>query len=234
MAARWGIVINSPPERAPVSVDVGRALREGVERALSRNGLTFVAFVYVLAVLGWAVAGTASGLFLATSGLGTLAGPQAETPALSPSPSATAVAVVGLLLVAAAVVAAGLRTFVTADTGGIPAGRFTRNYPRMVANLAVGWVVQTALVGGIGLLIWLLAIGGVLGLLSGGGWAVAGLVTLALAALLVVPALLLVEALYFWYVFVVVEDRGFVGAFRGSWTAVKGNRPSLFALGVLV
>lgn len=34
--------------------------------------------------------------------------------------------------------------------------------------------------------------------------------------------------------FVVVEDRGFVDAFRGSWRAVEGNRVSLFVLGLLV
>lgn len=217
-----------------MSIDVGRVLREGVERTLSRNGLTFAALGYVVAVLGWAVTGSLPGLFLSTGGLGPLAGPGAQTPAVELPPSATVAAVVGLLLAGAAIVAAALRTFAAEEVGRIPAGRFTRNYPWMVANLAVGWVVQVALVGGLWTLILGLFVLGVLGVVSGGGWAVAGLVAVVVGLLLVVPALLVVEGLYFWYVFAIVEDRGFVTGFRHSWAVVEGNRAELFFVGVLV
>lgn len=51
---------------------------------------------------------------------------------------------------------------------------------------------------------------------------------------LLVPGLFLLVALYYWAVFVAVEDQNFVRAFRSSWALTKGSRFRLFGLGVAV
>ncbi|WP_254761745.1 hypothetical protein [Natrinema marinum] len=51
---------------------------------------------------------------------------------------------------------------------------------------------------------------------------------------LLVPGLFLLVALYYWGVFVAVEDQNFVQAFRSSWGLTKGSRLRLFGLGLAV
>ncbi|SER09901.1 hypothetical protein [Natrinema salaciae] len=51
---------------------------------------------------------------------------------------------------------------------------------------------------------------------------------------LLVPGLFLLVSLYYWTVFVAVEDENFVRAFRSSWTLTSGSRLRLFGLGVAV
>lgn len=52
--------------------------------------------------------------------------------------------------------------------------------------------------------------------------------------LLLVPGFFLLVALWFFAVFVVVEDESFVDALGSSWALTSGNRLGLFLLGVLV
>ena len=66
-----------------------------------------------------------------------------------------------------------------------------------------------------------------------GGIAFAILVSLGFVAL-VVPGFFLLVTLYFWSVFVAVENDNFVTAFKRSWGLTKGNRVRLFFLGVAV
>jgi len=50
----------------------------------------------------------------------------------------------------------------------------------------------------------------------------------------VIPGIFLLVSLYFWTVFVVVEDQNFIEGMKNSWNLTKGNRFRLFALGVFV
>lgn len=52
--------------------------------------------------------------------------------------------------------------------------------------------------------------------------------------LLIVPGLFVLVSLYYWSVFVAVEDQNFVRAFRSSWGLTGGSRLRLFGLGVAV
>lgn len=54
------------------------------------------------------------------------------------------------------------------------------------------------------------------------------------SVLLVIPGLFLLVSLYYWSVFVAVEDQNFVRAFRSSWSLTRGSRLRLFGLGVAV
>ncbi|MFD1563604.1 hypothetical protein ACFR99_08590 [Haloarchaeobius amylolyticus] len=51
---------------------------------------------------------------------------------------------------------------------------------------------------------------------------------------LLVPGLFVLVSLYYWSVFVAVDDQNFVQGFRSSWTLTRGRRLRLFGLGVAV
>lgn len=51
---------------------------------------------------------------------------------------------------------------------------------------------------------------------------------------LIVPGIFLLVSLYFWTVYVAVEEQNFVEAFRSSWNLTKGNRLMLLLLGLIV
>jgi hypothetical protein len=51
---------------------------------------------------------------------------------------------------------------------------------------------------------------------------------------LVIPGIFLLVSLFFWNMYVAVEDENFVEGFKDSWALTKGNRISLFLLGVIV
>lgn len=66
-----------------------------------------------------------------------------------------------------------------------------------------------------------------------GGIAFAIAVTLGFIAL-IVPGFFLLVSLYFWNVFVIVEDQNFIEAFKSSWNLTEDHRIELFGLGVIV
>jgi len=66
-----------------------------------------------------------------------------------------------------------------------------------------------------------------------GGIAYAVILTVGFLAF-VIPGFFLLVSLYFWNIFVIVEDQNFIEAFKSSWNLTKGNRLELFGLGVLV
>jgi hypothetical protein len=51
---------------------------------------------------------------------------------------------------------------------------------------------------------------------------------------LVIPGFFLLVSLFFWNFYVAVEDENFIEAFKDSWALTKGDRLSLFLLGVIV
>lgn len=52
--------------------------------------------------------------------------------------------------------------------------------------------------------------------------------------LLIVPGIFLLVSLFFWNVFVIVDDENFIDAFGSSWRLTSGNRLTLFGLGLIV
>lgn len=183
-----------------MSLNIGRALQEGIARTVARNGL-------LLAVL--MAVSTALSLVAYRSAIESLVPDTAGQPvvvfgpALPLSPTVAGAATLLLYLVSFVLVVAGLRTFVTDETRTIPGEHFTRRLVWALVNYVVGYVVFF-------LAIWI------------------GFI------LLVVPGLFLLVSLFFWYVFVAVEDENFWRAFRSSWELTRGNRWSLLGLGVIV
>lgn len=48
--------------------------------------------------------------------------------------------------------------------------------------------------------------------------------------LFIVPGLYIMSALYFWTIYVAVEDQNFIEAFKSSWKLTEGNRLKVFLL----
>lgn len=121
-----------------MSLNIGRALQEGVGRAISRVGLVLVVV--------WGVLGALN--LLAYNSLMASIVPDVSNqpaamigPSLDVSPAVAGVAVLVLYLASFVVMAAALRTFVTDETGTIPGEYLTRNLGWMVLNLFVGYLV---------------------------------------------------------------------------------------------
>lgn len=88
----------------------------------------------------------------------------------------------------------------------------TERLPRDLFTRRIAWVVANLVVGGI-----VFGVAVALGFVA-----------------LIVPGLFLLVALAFWGVYVAVEERNFLDAFRDSWALTRGHRLELFGLGVAV
>ena len=186
-----------------MSVDIGQVVEEGGRRTIARNGLYFVAIVWVLGVLNGLSSNTITQGML--SGLPTQGpmGPPTVGPTLGISPGVAAVLSLVFTLLSVIVSAAAIRTFVTQETETIPRENVTRNLLLMLVKLVVGGIVFSIAVG-IGIV------------------------------LLIIPGIFILVSLFFWNVFVVVEDQNFIEGFQNSWALTSGNRIMLFVLGLVV
>lgn len=187
-----------------MSVNIGQVIQEGGKRTVAKNGLYFVAIIWILSVinglLGNTVARNLMGQFPGEMGPG---GPPGMGPSLGLSPGIAIGLSLVISLILVIVGAAAIRTFVSAETNTIPTENFTRNLLWMLINLIIGGIVFGIIVG----------IGFVL---------------------LVIPGIFLLVSLFFWNLYVVVEDQNFIEGLQNSWALTKGNRIMLFFLGVIV
>ncbi|WP_312911840.1 hypothetical protein [Natronosalvus caseinilyticus] len=117
-------------------------------------------------------------------------------------------AVAGLLsiVVAIATVVAAIVALRTFAAGE------TETIPDAFVRRNVGWATLNVILGGIAF----------------------GLIVAFGTVLFVVPGLFLLVSLYYWAVFVAVEDQNALEGFRSSWQLTRGNRLRLFGLGVAV
>lgn len=120
-----------------MSVNIGQALREGITRAFSRNG--------VLLIVAWTVIGAVSLLAYNSwfeaiyAGLPTQ--PMLIGPSLDIAPLYAGIASLLLYLLSFVFMAGALRTFVTDERRTLPLEYFTRNLGWMLLNLVVGFVL---------------------------------------------------------------------------------------------
>ena len=88
----------------------------------------------------------------------------------------------------------------------------TERLPREHFTRRMGWTVLNFIIGAV-----------VFGIVVGLGFVV-----------LIIPGIFLLVSLFFWSVFVAVEDQNFVESFTSSWGLTKGHRLKLFLLGIAV
>lgn len=190
-----------------MSVDIGQVIEEGGRRTIARNGLYLVAITWVLGVLNALFGNTVARGFMDRMGGGMGPGGQFGQPVVGPSLglSPTIASVLSFLAtLAGLVVAAGAIRTFVTED--------TETLPpeRFTRNL--GWMLVNLFFG----------------------WIVFAIVLAIGFVLLFFPGLFLLVSLFFWTVYVVVEDENFVEGFQSSWALTKGNRIVLFALGVVV
>lgn len=170
-----------------MTLDIGTAVEEGVQRTLARNGLMLVA-AFLLINLASAVLGFGSEQ-AATGGAAMFSG----------NPAALLLVGITVSLLSVVVSIASLRVFVTDETEVVPDEAFKRN---------IGPALLHTIIGGI-----LFGIAVAIGLI-----------------LLIIPGVYLLLALFFWTVFVAVEDESFYEAMQSAWDLSKGHKWQLLGL----
>jgi len=213
-----------------MSLDIGRALRDGVDEVSARNGLTltvvFVAFGLVNTVVEQSLIRVSAGEFLdeLSANPPSLAGSDlttaefrdliadvresvSETTPLAYLDSLSVlelvVAALVLAVLAEAIRIVAIRTFVSAETERIHRELVVRNLPSAVLNGIVGGVV-------------------------------AGILIVVGFVFLVVPGVFLAISFLFLRQEIAIEDKNFIEALSGSWNLTSGNRVELFVLVVLL
>lgn len=208
-----------------MSLDVGRAVREGVRRTMSRRGVGVVAIFLAVGVANAVVTHTFLDQYLLLveqlAEQGQVTSPPAEqlpeTPLAVPLPVSvgTALWIVGGLALALVVVSETTRILAVRlfyeDAHLVPASVLTRRLGRatlhgVVAGIAVRVLVLVGLV-----------LGGILLVLPG----------IALAIFLLASFIFVRQA-------VALADEGFAGAIERSWRLSKGNRVELVLLLLLL
>lgn len=190
-------------------IDIEDVVKKGYERTVARNGLIFVGIFYLISLL--------DGLFSPASTRPPLPPGQMGDPAMEPIPTGGMqpyAPSLGLSPVVAGILSLvlGIISLVVtiAAIRTFVSGE-TEQIPDEYVTHNLGWAVLNLVIGGI----------------------VFGIVLAIGFALLFVPGVFLLVSLFFWAVYVVVEDQSFVEGFQNSWRLTRGHRLRLFALGLV-
>jgi hypothetical protein len=190
-----------------MSIHLGDALSEGLERTSAQNGIQ-IAALYALTSLLIAIfsadMSAASGSMQTETSSPLLQSTQLQQEPILGLP--VGIAVAGLLVVYFSqllLYVVAVRTFFSEKQETIPREFLTHNLPMLLANLVVGFGVYILLVG-IGLI------------------------------MLLVPGIYIALVLSFWYFECILADRNFVEAFRESRELTNGIKVELFLLGIVL
>lgn len=185
-----------------MTLEIGRAVSDGLRRSVKRNGLVLMG---VFVVVGLVSALAMQSLLAASMDSLPSQGAAGSNPfgsgtslAFLPLPVAAVLAIV-MAFVAEAARIVGVRTLVSDETETIPAEFRTRNLPLATLNGFVAGIVASVL-WGIGLIF------------------------------LIVPGLFLALSFYFYRQEVAVQDKNFIDALQDSWAIASGNRLPLLIL----
>lgn len=191
-----------------MTLEIGRAVSDGLRRAVKPNGLLLMALFVVLGFVGTLASQSLLSVYFesmasefpsSTTGSGF---PPATPLGVLPLGVAAVVAIV-MAFVSEAVRIVGIRTFVSDATETIPAEYRRRNLPLATINGVVGGIVAGFLVG----------IGTIF---------------------LIIPGIFLAMSFFFFRQEIAINDRNFVSALSESWSIASGNRFPLFLLAIVV
>jgi len=186
-----------------MSVDISAVLEGGFEKTVARSGLLLTGVFFAISVLNALFSPELDGV-LAEEIPGDVA-PGAGDPVTPSLGLSPGVAGILTLLMA---IASAVVTLVAIRT--FVAGE-TETIPREYVERNLLWATVNLVIGGI---VFSFAL-------------IIGLV------FLIVPGLFLLVSLFFWAVYVAVEDQSFADGFQSSWGLTRGHRLQLFGLGVV-
>lgn len=190
-------------------IDIGAALRNGYERTVARNGLLFVVILYVISLLNGLITRSLIPQTMPTGmgGPGPGMGPGPGVAPAAPSLGLSPI-VAGILSLLLAIVS----LLVTVAAVRTFVSDETERIPEEYFTHNIVWAVLNLIIGGI----------------------IFGIVLAIGFVLLIIPGLFLLVSLFFWNIYVIVEDQSFIEGFRNSWALTGGHRLRLFFLGLIV
>jgi hypothetical protein len=218
-----GLVVSFAVLATTIRDTFGAILGQSYGLTVGPQGLVYMALFYAL---GIATAVVVSSVVPDSAASAQLV-PITAAPSLGLSAVVGAVVLVVLGLASLLVTLVTFRTFVGEQPEELSPELVTRRLPVAYPNLVAGTVV-------VGALIWLVSLfGSVLGAIAA-SFLGSTLGTILGTAILVVPLLVLGIGIYFWPVFVAVEDENVIAAIRSSWKLTAGLRFPVFAILVVV
>lgn len=183
-----------------MTLQIKRALGNGVTKSLTRAGLTFVVLFSIIEIVFLASTNTLTEAFIAGLDLPAGATQSSTSMALSLPISATAAGILGLVgFLVLQILTIMLIRVMTAEHQTITRESYTRR---------MGWVFLNSIVAGI----------------------IVGLLTMIGFVLFVIPGIFLTVSLLFTTIYIADEDENFISAIRDSWGLTSGNRWRLFGL----
>lgn len=194
-----------------MTLDIGEALRDGVDRLTTTNGFVLLGAFVLLGVLSAVITQTVTAESVAR--LVEFARQQGEP--IDPSRFGPTPLALGLPLTVSLVLAflvallaevvhiVAIRTFVSEERSTVPLDFLQRR---------IAWVTFNGFFGGI----------------------VVGVLVILGLFLLIVPGVFLYVGFFFVRQEIAVEDKNFVDAMADSWQLTKGNRVEVFVLGLVL
>lgn len=226
----------SEAEDARRRLDIWDAFSEGLSLATSRNGLLLMGAFFLVESVTLLLVFASTAVYLPLDQAADVLGEPSGIPV---GTDLSVIATVGATLLASAfgvlvsmpLSIIAIRTFVVGATDRIPddclfhrIGRATLS--GILASLLVSVLIIVVVFGGI-----VLSILGAAALFE--GWV--GLVAIVLGVVVAIVAYVVIwlHVLFLTHE-IAVRDRGVLGAFRGSWATVRGNRVRVFAIALVV
>ena len=183
-----------------MTLQIRRALGNGVTKSLTRAGLTFVVLFSIVEIVFLASTNTLTEAFIAGLDLPAGATQSSSSMSLSLPISATAAGILGFVgFLVLQILTIMLIRVMTAEHQTITRESYTRR---------MGWVFLNSIVAG----------------------TIVGLLTMIGFVLFVIPGVFLSVSLLFTTIYIADEDENFISAIRNSWGLTSGNRWRLFGL----
>lgn len=223
-------------EAASRRLDLWDVIAEGLSLATTRNGLVLMGAFFLVESVTLLLIFAGSAVYLPLDQAADVLGTPSDIPVGS---DLSLIAEIGATVLAGAFGAllsmplsiVAIRTFVVGATDRIPddclfhrIGRATLS--AVVATLLVTTLIFAIIFGGV-----VLSIFGAIVLLE--GWVILVAIVLGIVLAFVGYVAVWIHVLFLTHE-IAIRDRGVVGAFRGSWATVRGNRLRVFVLAVLV
>lgn len=190
-----------------MSLDIGAAIENGLERSLKRNSIILMGIFALVSLISTVFGDSMTKAIIESGALGGPVQPGAlasATPlALDISPMLSGAMLLLVSLVSAAITVGAIRLFISEETESVPTEIFTDNILWVLANIIIGSIFF-AIVLGIGFVAFL------------------------------IPGVFLLSALYFWNFYIIDEGQNFFQAMKSSWRDTKDNRIRTLALLLIV
>ena len=195
------------PYLRPMSLDIGEAIENGLERALNRNSAILMGLFFVVSLISQVFGDTSMRSFLEQGNLTPFFQELVEqfsiaelTPLAMDLPQGVVTAGGMITALLSLIITVGtVRAFLSDGELDIEASYFTDNILWVLANVVAGAVVF-------------------------------GLTLTAGFVALIIPGIFLFVSLFFWSFYVIDQDLNFFEALKSAWRDTKGNRLMTLAL----